>query len=236
MKNKIMPFFPFYGTKNKIVNNQYYPEPKFDSIIEPFAGAACYSCFHWQKNVTLIEKDPRIYALWSYLLRASPKDILGLPIPRHNQTTDDFHLSQPETDLVGYHLARGAIRPSHKPSKQRNAWNKERRKLLADSLFHIKHWKVILGDYSLAKNKKATWFVDPPYQNGGHKYRCDNGSIDFPKLKDWIFSRNGQVIACENTSCNWIPVEPLCKHRGNLFTTTEAVLILENGEVEKMVA
>jgi len=33
----------YYGSKSKVV--KHYPKPKYDLIIEPFAGAAWYSVF-----------------------------------------------------------------------------------------------------------------------------------------------------------------------------------------------
>jgi site-specific DNA-adenine methylase len=40
----------YYGGKSKIV--QYYPDPKYDTIIEPFAGSAQYSLYgdNWKKT------------------------------------------------------------------------------------------------------------------------------------------------------------------------------------------
>lgn len=40
--------FYYYGAKNLL--SRYYPEPKHDIIIEPFAGSAAYSCYHLLKN------------------------------------------------------------------------------------------------------------------------------------------------------------------------------------------
>ena len=51
LKSKNM--FSYYGSKNKIA--KLYPLPKYDLIIEPFAGAAWYSVLHRYKNVLLNE-------------------------------------------------------------------------------------------------------------------------------------------------------------------------------------
>ncbi len=44
-----------------------YPPPKFDKIIEPFAGSARYSLKYWQKDVTLIDKYEVIVRTWKWL-------------------------------------------------------------------------------------------------------------------------------------------------------------------------
>ena len=46
--------FSYYGSKSKLVD--YYPPPKFDKIIEPFAGSARYSLKYWQNDILLIDK------------------------------------------------------------------------------------------------------------------------------------------------------------------------------------
>jgi len=45
--------FSYYGSKSKLA--QHYPTPKYDTIVEPFAGAAGYSLYgdNWKKNVLL---------------------------------------------------------------------------------------------------------------------------------------------------------------------------------------
>ena len=35
--------FYYYGRKKQIA--KYYPEPKYDTIVEPFAGSAAYSLY-----------------------------------------------------------------------------------------------------------------------------------------------------------------------------------------------
>jgi site-specific DNA-adenine methylase len=65
--------FSYYGSKSKIVH--LYPTPKFDKIIEPFAGSARYSLRFWQKDILLVDKYPVIVDVWNYLKNASEKDI-----------------------------------------------------------------------------------------------------------------------------------------------------------------
>jgi len=51
--------FYYYGAKNLL--SKHYPEPVFDTIIEPFAGSAAYSCYHLFRdkrfNAIIYDKD-----------------------------------------------------------------------------------------------------------------------------------------------------------------------------------
>jgi hypothetical protein len=48
-----------------------YPAPAHNLIIEPFAGAACHSFRHWERQVLLNDLDPVTYSIWRFL--TSPK-------------------------------------------------------------------------------------------------------------------------------------------------------------------
>jgi 16S rRNA G966 N2-methylase RsmD len=80
---------------------------------------------------------------------------------------------------------------------------------IAKNLFKIRHWKIELGDYSEIVNQAATWFIDPPYQIGGHAYPHSNKKINYDHLSEWCKSRNGQVIVCESEQSNWLPFIPM---------------------------
>ena len=69
--------FNYYGSKSKIVD--YYPAPKFEKLIEPFAGSARYSLKYWKKQVTILDKDKDVIRVWKWLQTCSKNDILGLP-------------------------------------------------------------------------------------------------------------------------------------------------------------
>lgn len=55
----------YYGSKSKIID--YYPAPKFDKIIEPFAGSARYSLKFFDKNITLVDLSESVVNAWKYL-------------------------------------------------------------------------------------------------------------------------------------------------------------------------
>ena len=75
----------YYGSKSKIV--KHYPEPQFDTIIEPFAGTAQYSLKYWDKNVILLEKYDVIVNLWKWLQQCSKEDVLGIRQLKYGECT-----------------------------------------------------------------------------------------------------------------------------------------------------
>ncbi len=214
--------FPYYGRKKNIVS--YYPIPKYDIIIEPFAGSASYSLMYHEKQVILCELDPCIYNIWYYLINiATPKKIISLPLLKQGETLFDKkfdNLEQAEKDLIGFFIKSSCARPNKIQSshKNYNLWTFENKKKLSEDIKKVKHWKVFNGSFKDLGNVKATWFIDAPYQGaGGNYYKFSNKKIDFNKLKKWCLSRKGQIIVCENEEANWLDFEPLITsyQRGN---------------------
>lgn len=210
--------FSYYGSKSKIVH--LYPKPKHDLIIEPFAGSARYALRYFDRDVILIDKFHKIMEIWKYLQQASEKDILGLPDISYKEKIPES-LSLAEKWLIGYCVGRGTPRPATM-GHQFNDWNFDKVKI-AKQLFKIRHWKFIHGTYECLDNPTATWYIDPPYINGGHKYSKSNKDLDFAELAEWSKSRNGQVIVCENDSASWLPFLPLIKNKGQMKEPTYEV-------------
>lgn len=209
----------YYGTKKKI--SKYYPKPIHDTIIEPFAGAGQYSLFgnNWKKQVILIDKYKVIVDIWKYLIRAKKEDILKLPDMFENNNIDNHNELLPEEKyLIGFCINCGSACPK-KTAKKYNNWNKQKI-IIANNLYKIKHWKVFYNEYINIPNKKATWFIDPPYQFGGEWYRESNKKIDYQSLGEWCKSRKGQIIVCENTKANWLDFKPLRQIQGARNTNT----------------
>lgn len=152
--------FYYYGAKNQLA--KHYPSPQFNTIIEPFAGSAAYSCYHLlnnpKLNAVLIDKDLKVSAAWQFLLDASYEEIINYPKPQIGEQCSDFLIM---TCAV-----------SNASSKCKSMKFTER----IDRVFEIqkkrllKFWGIrdriqfIQGNFIDIENRAATWFIDPPYQ------------------------------------------------------------------------
>ena len=216
--------FSYYGSKSKIVD--LYPPPKFDRIIEPFAGSARYSLKYWQKDVLLVDKNETIIDIWLWLQQCSKQDILKFPKFKKGDDIRCFGLSEIEVKFLGFLVAgQGAAAPQYIVQKfgEYENGNQKVYERVANNLERIKHWTIQLGTYDEIPNFEATWFIDPPYQFGGEYYRYSNKDIDFDHLGIWCQNRTGQVIVCENTKADWLPFKPMVDMQGAMFKTTEAI-------------
>lgn len=195
--------FSYLGSKSKIVH--LYPEPKFDTIIEPFAGSARYALRYFDRNVILYDKSEYVVKVWEYLIAASKNDILSLPLIADGETVFDYPLSEPEMWLIGFCLTRAKSIP-RKRGYGRNSWQKDRQRI-ADSVHKVKHWKIYQSSYEQIPNIQVTWFIDPPYQfaqkTTAEKYL--HSDIDYNYLRDFVNSRCGEVIVCEGEHADWLP-------------------------------
>lgn len=202
----------YYGAKTNIID--HYPTPKFDKIIEPFAGSARYALKYFDRDVILLDKYEVIYKIWQWLQQCSTSDILNLPIPVAGQTTDDLVYDCEEAKLLtGFIISFGAYWPCKKPSKyvlvERPNAVKYSLNRIAGNLYKIKHWTILHGDYMDLINEKATWFIDPPYEEGGYRYVESGKNINYVDLAKWCSHRSGQVIVCEKTSATWMKFKPM---------------------------
>lgn len=215
--------FYFYGRKQRIANK--YPEPLYDTIIEPFSGSAAYSMLYHDKKVILNDIDIKIYKTWEYLINCNSQQIRNLPILNKGQTLDDIdfnYLKDEEKYLIGFFLNPGSSQPKKSPGNF-CAWNDKNKELLSENIKKVKHWEIFNRDYKDLDNVTATWFIDPPYQIQGKWYKYNNKLIDYNYLKDWCLSRKGQIIVCENKGANWLPFEELLKLRGQKNTNIEVI-------------
>jgi site-specific DNA-adenine methylase len=227
-------FFPYYGAKWKLAE-QYGP-PRFDHVVEPFAGSAGYSCFWEPKKVTLIDCDPKVCGVWRYLQRVSAKELMRLP--SHISDIDELpsRVCQEAKWLIGWWFNHGLAEPAprrsnwaRQPSQSAKFWSETIKMRLASQVDHIRHWKIIEGSWEEAPDIKAHWHIDPPYDNkAGHTYRY-NG-IDHRALAKWCKGRRGFVQVCENDGATWLPFEPFAiihSHRA-AGHSAEAVYEMEN--------
>ena len=212
MSQPLRPFWSYYGGKWRMA--RHYPAPVYDTIIEPFAGAAGYSLHYPERAVRLVDKDPTIVALWQWLIRVPADDIRRLPVGILH--VDEANVCQEAKWLIGWWLNKGTASPGLQASSRfksgarpKSHWGPEIREILASQVGAIRHWKVMEASYDDMSNPLATWFVDPPYQVAGRFYRHAAGAIDFSNLGAWCASRTGQVIVCENAGADWLPFQPL---------------------------
>ncbi len=213
---RLRPFFSFYGGKWGAA--PHYPEPRYDTVIEPFAGSAGYAVRHYARRVHLYDIDEKIIATWHYLIGASERDIRALPLMRAGDHVDDLPVSQEARWLIGWWLNKGMTAPCNIPSRWMREplpgrletfWGEGVRERLARQVEYIRHWRADLGSYESAQDVAATWFIDPPYSGAaGSRYRHGNRDIDYRALAQWCRSRRGQAIVCENVGADWLPFEP----------------------------
>jgi hypothetical protein len=72
-----------------------------DTIVEPFAGAAGYSCHYPARKVILIDASPIIAGIWRYLIAVSPAEVLAIPDIPEGGTVDDLPVCQEARWLIG---------------------------------------------------------------------------------------------------------------------------------------
>lgn len=206
---QLHPFFSYFGSKYRL--SKHYPKPQYDAIIEPFAGSAGYSLLYPENQVLLYEVYEPIVELWEYLIKVSEEEILSLPLGPFNKEhpIDDENISAPARTLLGFWLTESQTNASRYPlSKSRGGnWTARKRAMIASQLQYIRHWKVEKKSYEEILDHKATWFVDPPYEEGGKRYRFNK--IDYTFLGEWCKSRRGQVIVCEQNHAKWLDFEHL---------------------------
>jgi site-specific DNA-adenine methylase len=211
--------FSYYGSKSQIVD--YYPRPKYWKIIEPFAGSARYSLKWFENDVLLVDKYEVVVRIWKWLQKCSVNDIMSLPKLSKGMDLRHSDLSEDEMLFLGMCAGISSTTPRFKISGFAGEQNgrKNRFKRIADQLYKIRHWEIRLDSYENLENETATWFIDPPYQFGGHAYK--ENKIDFSYLAEWCKERNGQVLVCENSKADWMDFKPMVDFRGanNKFST-----------------
>lgn len=223
INQRLRPFFSYYGSKWRIAPK--YPQPRFDTLIEPFCGSACYSLCYPGKNVELYDTYEPIVGVWDFLINCSEQDILN--IPSDFQNIDELNISKEAKYLVGFNLNPASQMPkkTFSPWRRDNCqfWGDKKKDLIIRQKPFIKHWKCELISYDKLSNTEATYFIDPPYQgkSGGLYIKHD---IDYNQLENWVKNLNGQFICCEMEGAKWgdfenftvAQVNPSSKGRKNL--------------------
>ena len=217
------PFFSFYGSKYRIAKR--YPAPVQNTIIEPFAGSACFSLHYYKRKIVLNDIDPIVFGVWDFLIKSSSVDILNLPILEIGQNVDDLKICQEAKHLIGFNLNKGKATPSKTLSKwardiryKNQFWSTNKRELIARQVNLINHWKITNKSYEQLENQNGYWFIDPPYQKKGYAYK--QSEIDYKHLAKWSKNRNGTIIVCEGEKANWLPFQHFLNAKSNHKTKT----------------
>lgn len=214
--------FYYYGAKHRDAGR--YQRPVHRLVVEPFAGAAGYSVHHLVHGdidaAILVEKDPRVVELWRRLLAMSPAEVLALEPPAEGEWTTDFLWMAPAASNA---LARSkGYSFSARAAKYTPGMLRRIAKILPKVAGRI---TVLEGDYTLAPDVAATWFIDPPYQStglhplsrgNGYAPGCDADSLDFAALARWCHGRCGQLIVCEYEGADWLPFMPLVSGKNSV--------------------
>ena len=202
--------FYYYGRKKRIAH--LYPAPNYDTIIEPFAGAAAYSCYgaNWQRRIILVDKDAKVVDIWKWLIEEmTAEQIINLPDLRVGEKSSEFlHIVHASTKCA---FTYNTITIT--PILQSN-WQASKR-YMASSIHKIKHWEIVHGDYTDSPDIEATWFIDPPYKgDAGLGYGYNSKNMDYQQLADWIQERKGEVICCEGEYGDYLPFVRLTDMNG----------------------
>jgi hypothetical protein len=220
-----LTLFSYYGGKKR--SSTRYPPPVFDHIIEPFAGAAGYAHRYHNRRVTLIEKNPKVAAIWRYLIAVSPAEVRRLPCVYHADELPSW-VPQEARWWLGFRWGTGDCGPRNHASMRASragVWSEHARGICAEQVAQIKHWRILEGSYEQATREHATWYVDPPYDNkAGERYPCGREGLDYQALGAWCRDLPGQVLVCENEGATWLPFEPLHVQQGSQQTHRTEVL------------
>ena len=218
----------YYGSKSKIVH--LYPKPKFDRIIEPFAGTARYSLLYWDHDITVVDKYEVIVRIWRWLQQCSSKDILSLPnLKVGDKIARGMFDCEEQFWFMGFLISEGVSTPRHTVTSMAQSSHSghgiaAKKAIIARNIHKCRNWNIVHGSYECLENVEATWFIDPPYQYGGEGYKEGKKNLDFHSLAGWCKSRKGQTIVCENTKADWLPFRPMKVIQGTANTfTTEAL-------------
>jgi hypothetical protein len=215
----LRPFFSYFGAKWRAA--KLYDAPRFDRVVELYAGSACYSLHYHDRQVVLCEAYKPVADLWAWLIdcarRGAEREVLALP-DLGDKSVDDFGLAPGPAALIGFWCNAAVATPRKSMSAwARNAapgwfWGNRVRERVAAQLPAIRHWTIIHGRYETAPvyGPPSTYFVDPPYQKAGHAYGVSD--VNYAALADdckMARDDGNHVIVCEAAGADWLPFRDL---------------------------
>ena len=201
--------FPYFGKKLRMAGA--YPPAEHNLIIEPFAGSMGYTLYCRPKRALGIEADPEVVALWARCLDQK----LPLPKPEVGTKTTDLLVK-----LCSYSEHALTSRELTVTSRMVRDWDTIQARILEQAQWVREHVTYTHASYEDAPDVVATWFIDPPYQHANRRGYAKK-LTDYARLADWVRSRRGQVIVCEQEGADWLPFQPLyglSSHRGSKST------------------
>lgn len=223
------PFFPFYGSKWR--SAKLFDAPRHHLVIEPFAGSAGYATYYEPGSVMLMDRDPILVGVWSYLIKASAAEIRRLPDLEVGEDVQGLALPQEAKWLIGFWLNRGSATPkrrrtaySARTEKAQLVWGERARERIASQVDRIRDWRVYEHDalaFPWSPTPAATWFIDPPYMDKGRHYRFSK--VDYHLLSEWCLEREGQVMVCEQAGAGWMPFALLADIKSTRGRSLEVV-------------
>lgn len=217
----IGPFMKCFGSKWSAAKRGEFPVPEYDTIYEPFAGGAGYSCKHHEKQVVLMEAHTELNYLWRWLITTATEAVVReIPILDPGTNILDIGLSIGQATLIKWWQRtnnHGTVTWTVSPwGNKPGQWNANTRSRIAEEVSAIRHWitepleRAVSPGWESAKD--ATLFIDPPYLHN-YQYGFKYGEKFYEQLTgkvDVLKHNSCQVIVCEALGKNgenpqWLP-------------------------------
>lgn len=226
------PLFKWFGSK--WLSSKSIPAPKYNVLIEPFAGSAGYSLRNYRRDVILAESDTLVAELWWWLIHLANESIIreipiDLPVGIDIRT---IGLERGQQLLLKHWQRTNNVGDCWTVSPWGNKpgqWTANTRARVAEQHTLIRHWKIDHRGDGLKLLQHPGWqectlFIDPPYQ---YNYQYKSTALDYGELGGLIQKLPGQRIVCEalepktNREPTWLPFMPFASRVTSRRKATE---------------
>lgn len=216
----VIEMFYYFGAKGKMID--CYPPAVHRTVIEPFCGSARYACKYWKRDVWINDKYEVVYKIWKWIQGASKSDVDAIPVMKAGDKLSDLDLNESVKHLLSLTINPGADSPRNQMTDFGDGSKFGQTNRIVMLKMHLRrlvgridHWRITNLDYGdMDVDRPATWFIDPPYQKQGTMYAEDVD--DYGRLREWVLSRTGQVIVCEQDGADWLPFRKLIQFKGTV--------------------